>query len=40
MIFAADLHIRPWEIGLLTVEEFRQAVAAFEEQQKERAKGR
>ena len=39
MIFAAELFVKPWEIGLLTVEEFLQAIAAFEEQQKERAKG-
>lgn len=36
MIFAGELHIRPWEIGDLTVTQFHQAIGSFEEQQRER----
>jgi hypothetical protein len=40
MIFAAELHIPPWRIGDLTVDQFRQAIAAFEKQQEDRERAR
>lgn len=40
MTFAAELHIAPWDIGRLSVAEFRQAVHQFQEMEKEQAKGR
>ena len=40
MTFASELNIPPWDIGRLSVAEFRQAIHAFEEMEKERAKGR
>lgn len=35
MSFAAELGIKPWELGLLTTDQVRQAVAEFERQQAE-----
>jgi hypothetical protein len=40
MVFAAELQIKPWEIGSLTVMQFRQAIAEFKRLQEEREKQR
>lgn len=39
MMMAAELHIRPWEIGDLTVTQVRQAVRWCQEEQTRRARG-
>lgn len=37
-MFTTELNIRPWEIGDLTVDQLRQAVAWCEREQQEREK--